>query len=106
MNEQELENEIFKIITHSGTARANLYEALDTVRNKDYEQGQHLLKDAEKELVVAHNVQSKLIQADLNNNLKISLLLVHAQDQFMNTMTEQSLIEQMIKMQKQINSLN
>lgn len=106
MDQKELENEIFKIITHSGTARADLYEALKETREKNYNKSDELLKSVSNELDLAHNVQTKLIQEDLNNKLEDSLLLIHAQDQFMTTMSEQSLIEQMIIMQKEINKLN
>ena len=41
-------------------------------------------------------MQTDLITRDLNGSLPMSLLLVHAQDQLMTTMSEQSLIEQMI----------
>ena len=54
--------------------------------------------DAEKYLKTAHDVQTELITRDLNGSLPMSLLLVHAQDQIMTTMTEQSLIEQMIRL--------
>ncbi|EMF0116075.1 PTS lactose/cellobiose transporter subunit IIA, partial [Enterococcus hirae] len=37
---------------------------------------------------------------------EISLLLIHAQDQLMTVMSEQALIERLIKMQKQINENN
>ncbi|NDU78540.1 PTS lactose/cellobiose transporter subunit IIA, partial [Actinomadura sp. DSM 109109] len=42
------------------------------------------------------DMQTELITRDLNGSLPMSLLLVHAQDQLMTTMSEQSLIEHMI----------
>ena len=106
MDQTSLETEIFKLITHSGTARANLYDALTETRKQNYDKSKQLLKSANDELVLAQNIQTELIKKNLNDNLDISLLLIHAQDQFMTTMSEQSLIEQMIKMQKEINNLN
>ncbi|MCX8722042.1 MULTISPECIES: PTS lactose/cellobiose transporter subunit IIA [Lactobacillus] len=105
MDPKEVENEIFKLITYSGTARADLYEALKETRGNNYNKTEELLKSVDDKLVLAHNVQTKLIQEDLNKKLENSLLLIHAQDQFMTTMSEQSLIEQMIIMQKEINKL-
>jgi PTS system cellobiose-specific IIA component len=100
-----LENQIFEIITHAGTARANLYEALEATRNGDDAQSETLMKAAADEMTLAHNVQTQLITADLDGGTDISLLLIHAQDQLMTTMSEQTLIEQMIKMQQEINQL-
>lgn len=101
----ELETQIFEIITHAGTARADLYEALKAVRSGDDEKGKQIMKKASEEMTLAHNVQTKLITADMNKKTDISLLLIHAQDQLMTTMSEQTLIEQMITMQEQINDL-
>lgn len=51
---------------------------------------------ADTQLKKAHDMQTELITRDLNGSLPMSLLLVHAQDQLMTTMSEQSLIEHMI----------
>lgn len=102
---EELEQQIFEIITHSGSARAMLYEALTEVQKGDVVKADELMDSSSKEMTLAHNVQTKLITADMNGGTKISLLLIHAQDQLMTTMSEQTIIEQMIKMQKEINEL-
>lgn len=96
------ENVIFDLIVHSGNARGLLYEALDKAEMSEFKESEKLMEKAKGELVLAHNIQTELIQDDLRGNGKISLLLIHAQDQFMNTMTEQSLIERLIKLQKKI----
>lgn len=102
---EQLENQIFEIITHAGTARANLYEALEATREGDTDKSASLMKVADSEMTLAHNVQTELITADLHGETKISLLLIHAQDQLMTTMSEQTLIQQMIKMQEELNAL-
>ncbi|WP_179394266.1 PTS lactose/cellobiose transporter subunit IIA [Lacticaseibacillus absianus] len=102
---EQLENQIFEIITHAGTARANLYEALEATREGDTDKSAALMKEADSEMTLAHNVQTELITADLQGETKISLLLIHAQDQLMTTMSEQTLIQQMIKMQEELNAL-
>lgn len=102
---EDLENKIFEIITHSGVARSTFYDALKSAREGDIEKARSLMKEGDQELVQAHNVQTELITADMSGETKISLLLIHAQDQFMTTMSEQTLIEQMITMQQEINEL-
>ena len=98
-----LENQIFEIISHAGEARANLYDALKETRKRNYDKADKLMRSADKEM---NAVQTALITDDLKNEVKISLLLIHAQDQLMTTMSEQTLIQQMIEMQKQINSFD
>lgn len=88
---ENIEAVIFELIVHSGNARGMLFEALDA---------------AEAEMTIAHNLQTKLIQDDLKGQGQISLLLIHAQDQLMTTMSEQALIERLIKMQQQLNQFN
>lgn len=102
---ENLEAEIFNLIVHSGNARGLIFEALDVAEKEDYSGATKLMQEANEELVLAHNVQTQLIQDELKNKSTISLLLIHAQDQFMTTMSEQVLIEKMIHMQKQLNEL-
>lgn len=103
---EELETIIFDIIIHGGNARALAYEALEKAREADYEEVERLLEECRQEMTLAHNTQTKLVQDEVKGeNVKISLLLIHAQDQLMTSMTEQTLIQQMIEMQKEINAL-
>lgn len=102
---EDLEEQIFEIITHSGAARSTFYDALKVARDGDIDKARSLMEDGDHELTKAHNVQTKLITADMSGKTKISLLLIHAQDQLMTTMGEQTLIEQMITMQEEINEL-
>ncbi|WP_026887585.1 PTS lactose/cellobiose transporter subunit IIA [Clostridium beijerinckii] len=98
-----MEQEIFEIITHAGDSRAYAFEALDEAENKNYDKAEELLKKAREELRLAHNTQTKLIQAEINGKgIKITLLIVHAQDQLMTAMSENSLIEKMVRMYKVI----
>ncbi|MCY6960058.1 MULTISPECIES: PTS lactose/cellobiose transporter subunit IIA [Clostridium] len=94
-----MEEEIFNIISHGGDARALAYEALEQARNGHIKVAQEKLKKAQEELDLAHNTQTKLIQTELNGeSIKMSLLMVHAQDQLMTAISEKCLIEQMVKM--------
>lgn len=94
-----MEQEIFEIISHGGDARGYAYEALREAKEKNLDKAKELLNKAQDELDLAHNTQTKLIQAELNGgNLKMSLLMVHAQDQLMTAISEKNLIEQMVDM--------
>lgn len=103
---ENIEAVIFELIVHSGNARGMLFEALDAAEADNHEQSVMCMQQAEAEMTIAHNLQTKLIQDDLKGQGQISLLLIHAQDQLMTTMSEQALIERLIKMQQQLNQFN
>lgn len=101
-----MEERIFEIIIHGGNARGMAYEALEKARAGEYEEVERLLTECKSEMTLAHNTQTKLVQDEIRGDeIKISLLLIHAQDQLMTAMAEQTLILQMIDMQKEINLL-
>lgn len=95
---------IFEIISHTGEARALIFDALKVSRSGDFEKAKELMDKSDEEMKVAHNFQTKLIQEEINGDLKVSLLMVHAQDQLMTAMSEQQLISEMIEMYKEIKS--
>lgn len=101
-----LESEIFSIISNGGDARAIAYEALQLAYEKKFDLSKEKMNEAQNTLNKAHNTQTKLIQAELNNEkIDMSLLLVHAQDHLMTAISEMSLIEQMIKILERIDKL-
>ncbi|GAA0079181.1 PTS lactose/cellobiose transporter subunit IIA [Clostridium sp. CTA-5] len=100
-----MEQDIFEIISHAGDSRGYTFEALTEARKNNIEEAEKLLTKAKEELRLAHNTQTKLIQQEINGqNVKISLLMVHAQDQLMNAMSENNLVEEMIEMYKVIHT--
>jgi len=105
-NEEMNEQVIFKLISFSGEARSNLYEAYELVMNGEYEKAEECLKQADKTILEAHSVQTNLIQKEAQGiHTDITLLMVHAQDHLMNTLLSKDLITNMIHMQKEINEL-
>lgn len=98
-----MEQEIFEIISHAGDSRGYTFEALTEARKNNFEEAERILIKAKDELGLAHNTQTKLIQAEINGqDIKMSLLMVHAQDQLMTAMSENNLVEEMIEMYKLI----
>jgi PTS system cellobiose-specific IIA component len=98
-----LEQEIFTIILHTGNARGFAYEALEAAESFDFDKADLLLNQADEELGKAHQTQTKLIQAEMNGvAFEKTLLLIHAQDHLMTAMSEQKLIERMIRVVKKL----
>lgn len=105
MNRSE-EEIIFELISISGTARNYLFEAFDNCKKENYEEAKKDLEMAKNELLKAHNIQTSLIQEEAQGNfMEVKLLMVHAQDHLMTTILTKDLIDKMIDMQKEINSL-
>ena len=104
---ENMELIIFDIINSAGTAKGLAYEALEEVINGNYEKADELLAESDKELVVAHKIQTKLIQDEANGiHHDVTVLFVHAQDHLMNAMEARSLISYLISLQKQVNKIS
>ncbi|WP_246583096.1 PTS lactose/cellobiose transporter subunit IIA [Clostridium simiarum] len=99
----EMEGLIFEIIAHTGEARGYVFDALKSAKEGDFEKAKELMEKSEEESRIAHNVQTKLIQEEINGEgVQINMLLVHAQDQIMTAMSEQYLVAQMIELYKEM----
>lgn len=93
----EQEQAIMQIIVNGGDARSKALKAVRSAREFDLETAESLLEEAREAMLVAHEVQTKLIQAETRGEAtEISLLLIHAQDHLMNAMTVMDLCREMI----------
>lgn len=102
----KFENEIFELISHTGEARANIFNSLEESRVKNLAKSEEFMKLADEKMVEAHNMQTRLIQEDIQaDGIDVSLLMVHAQDQLMTAMSEQYLVKKMIEMYDVIHKL-
>lgn len=105
MAKLDMEVIIFEIINHGGTAKGLAYEALAAAEKGNYEESDRLLKEADKELLEAHHIQTSIIQAEAaGDKAEVSVLFVHAQDHLMTAIEAKSLIECMIKLYKRLDS--
>ncbi|BBM36932.1 PTS lactose/cellobiose transporter subunit IIA [Pseudoleptotrichia goodfellowii] len=106
MDKEKLELIVFDIVNSAGTAKGLAYEALGEAEKGNYEEAEKLLKEADKSLLAAHNIQTEIIQAETSgDNMEVSVLFVHAQDHLMTAVEAKSLIECMIKMYRRIENL-
>ena len=78
-----MEEIVLSIIMHSGEARSYSMEAIRLAKEGNFEKAMDLIRMADEELGYAHSSQTSLIQGEAaNDQIKFSLLLVHAQDHF------------------------
>ncbi len=93
------------VILHSGNARALVSKALEAAYDGDLNEAQKKIKKAEEEIGTAHRVQTEVIQSEARGQgLEFSLLMTHAQDSLMVTMSEINMAKQMLKLYNKLYS--
>ncbi|PLS08608.1 PTS lactose/cellobiose transporter subunit IIA [Neobacillus cucumis] len=104
MTKEELYNLSFQLILHSGNARSLAMEALYAAKDKDFTEAIEKLAEADSESVQAHLVQSQLIQEEAGGEqIDVPIILVHAQDHLMTTLTLKDLVQEMIEFRQELN---
>ncbi|WP_418766639.1 PTS lactose/cellobiose transporter subunit IIA [Longicatena caecimuris] len=77
----ENEQKAFELILHSGNARSLAHEALELIKANEKEQAEKKLKEADTELIEAQKLHARFLRDMANNEeIKIDLLMVHAED--------------------------
>ena len=86
----------FELILHSGNARTLIHEAYDLMEDNNFKRADTKLAEATDELVLAHRVQTSLLQDYAKGDeIIIAIIMVHAQDHLMTTMTLKEVAERM-----------
>lgn len=93
-----MEEIIMNLIMYSGEARSYAMEAMDLARGGNIENAKELIQKSAEQLGQAHHSQTTLIQNEAGGNkTEVSLLLVHAQDHLMTTMTLKDMANEIIE---------
>ena len=95
----EMEKVIVGMISSAGQSKAKAFEALKKIKTGEYDEARQLLEEARKADIEAHQIQTKLIQAEMSNSgdkPEVGLLMVHAQDHYMTSQLARDLIEELI----------
>lgn len=90
-----------QIILSSGDARTCATRAFDAICAGKFDEAEELLKEAEKTQVVAHNIQTAMIQGDIRGGeerLGYYVLFAHAQDTLMTIQVELNLTMSILKL--------
>ncbi|MBM7642717.1 PTS cellobiose transporter subunit IIA [Streptococcus loxodontisalivarius] len=104
MNTEELQVAAFGIILSSGNARTTVHEAFSAMKEGNYEQASQLLEQANEELLEAHHAQTELLQKYASGvEITIEIIMVHAQDHLMTTVTLREVALEMLELYKKIN---
>ena len=85
----EMEKVIIGMISSAGQSKAKAFEALKKARTGEYDEARALLAEARDADIQAHQIQTKLIQAEMSGSEdkpEVGLLMVHAQDHLMTSL--------------------
>lgn len=98
---EELEMIYFEMISAVGTARSMYIEAIQHAKAGNFDAAAASVKEGNDFFVEGHHAHAKLITKEASGNqLEFSLLLVHAEDQFMSAETFKILSEEFIDLYK------
>lgn len=102
MNKEELAMLGFEIVAYSGDARSSLLKVLQDVRAGNFSTTEELLKDADENLKLAHNAQTKVLADEAGGTaLDIGFIFIHGQDHLMTTMLLRDIIQDFIELYKE-----
>lgn len=88
VSSEELQVTAFDIILHSGNGRTAIHEAFAKMRAGDFTKADEHLAKAEEELLQAHQSQTHLLKEYAGGKkVEMEIIMVHAQDHLMTTMT-------------------
>lgn len=88
MKSEEIQQVAFTIILHSGEARTIVHEAFKDMRNSRYDEAKEKLEESDDKLVEAHKAQTSLLKRYASGeDINMEIIMVHAQDHLMSTMT-------------------
>lgn len=106
MTKDDLQIVAFEIILHSGEARTMIHEGLDLMREGKLREAEKKIEDSNKELLEAHKSQTSLLNNYANGDeIVMEIIMVHAQDHLMTTMTLRETSLELLNMYKQFNEL-
>lgn len=102
MNKEELSMLGFEIVAYAGDARSSLLKVLKDVRKGEFDQVAELLADADENLKLAHNSQTKVLADEASGvDLDIGFIFIHGQDHLMTTILLREMVEDFVELYKE-----
>ncbi|TCD46771.1 PTS lactose/cellobiose transporter subunit IIA [Streptococcus sp. X16XC17] len=92
---------IMPLIMYGGDAKSSAMEAIQLAKKGELEQADDKLKAAGDSLIQAHHSQTDLLTKEASGEeISLSLLMVHAQDHLMTSMTFVDLAAEIVELYK------
>lgn len=103
MAQEENLQVVMGIIMQSGNAKAAAMQAIQSAKKDDFKAADKFIKEANEDLVNAHNVQTKMLTEEAKgNHVKVDLYMVHAQDHMMTAITFIDLAKEVVEVYKKM----
>lgn len=103
MEQEQIQSVAFEIILHSGSSRTLIHEAFEMMRNNKFEDAVNALDEANEKILLGHQSQTELMtQYSSGEHINIDIIMVHAQDHLMTTMTLREVALEMLYLYKKI----
>ncbi|MDR2772200.1 MAG: PTS lactose/cellobiose transporter subunit IIA [Elusimicrobiota bacterium] len=103
MADEELEEQIFGIISSVGTAKSSYIGAIQEAKQGNFDRANEMIDEGNKIFVEGHKIHASLIQKEMSTEgLKTSLILIHAEDQVMMADMFKTLSQEFVDLYKQI----
>ena len=101
MNREELSMLGFEIVAYEGDARSSLMTLLKEVRSGNFDNVEKYLKEADENLNLAHNSQTKILAKEAGGEqLDIGFIFIHGQDHLMTTLLLRELVQDFVELYK------
>lgn len=102
MNDEQLQV-VMGLILNAGNAKCEAVAALAAAKAGDFATAETKMADANQALITAHNTQTGLLTAEASGDqVTMTLLMVHAQDHLMNTISYLDLTQELIALYQRI----
>ena len=100
----DLEMAAMQLVGSAGESKSLCFEALAAAKKGDFDGADAKIAEARKVFLQAHEVQTELICAEADGeDVKMGVLMVHAQDHLMTTMTLREVALDMLELYKKVN---
>ncbi|MGI6365292.1 MAG: PTS lactose/cellobiose transporter subunit IIA [Bacillota bacterium] len=91
----------FEMIAYHGCARSHFIEAIRAAKQGDFAAAEAKMAEGEKDFQIGHRAHAQLIQKEAGGEeLKVSLLLLHAADLMMSAETLKIMAQELIDLYK------
>jgi Phosphotransferase system cellobiose-specific component IIA len=103
--DKKIVNKAMEILLHAGESRNMIFEAFNDISLFEFDKAKKLLSDAQKEIVLAHKVQTCVLQ-DIASEIcpeEYSILFTHAQDTLMTIYSEYNIAMKIINITEKLN---
>ena len=103
MEQMEWEILCFQMITAAGEAKSNYMEALDEVKNRNFERADELLKAGDEKFSEVHDMHADLVHKECSGEkVVVTLLMTHVEDQMMSVEVIKILVLEFYDLYKKI----